>query len=235
MVAVGTDRLATRISVAAGLMDGHFLPKSTRDRLRQIALQPWSQDFYLAGSTALAVHIEHRRPHGLDLMSRHSRLVSPERRDLMGHLSEARLEVEVETARDGYLDLRCSDGIPVRLYHYPYPLVEPTVLVDGLAMVSIVDLALMKLGAVISRGARRDFVDLFLLCRSRPLDSILARSQEKFPKVRDFPLQALKGLADYRGVSGEPMPKLEVPLSWSDIEVWLEGDVRRVARKRLGL
>ena len=64
----------------------------------------------------------------------------------------------------------------------------------------------MKLGAIISRGTRRDFVDLYLLCRELPLADLLARAEDKFGHVRDFPLQALKGLADLSQVEGEPMP-----------------------------
>ena len=54
----------------------------------------------------------------------------------------------------------------------------------------------MKLGAMISRGTRRDFVDLYLLCRELPLAAALARADEKFGHVGDFALQAWKALAD---------------------------------------
>ncbi len=222
-------------------MEAQLLPSAMLGLLRQLALQSWSHDFYLAGSAALAMHLAHRKPYGLDLMSRSVRLVSPERRDLMGALADAGMKAEVETARDGFLDLRFTDeqgfadGTPVRLYYYPYSLVEPAVEVDGMAIASAIDLALMKLGAIISRGARRDFVDLFLLCQGQPLESVLEVSHEKFPKVRDFPLQALKGLSDYEILASEPMPKLEIPLRWATIESWLTGEVRQLARQQLGL
>ena len=190
---------------------------------------------YLAGSAALALYAGHRPVRDLDLMSGTNRLTSPERRDLLGDLLDLDPDTEVETARDGYLFVRLGGGVGVRLYYYPYPLAEPFEDHGGLAVISAVDLGLMKLGAIISRGTRRDFVDLYLLCQSLPLATLLERAEDKFGHVRDFPLQALKGLADLSLVEGEPMPRLAVPVEWGDVEAWLRGQVRELGRARIGL
>ena len=204
----------------------------------QLASFDWSSELYLAGSAALALYLGHRRVRDLDLMG-YRRLHSPERRDLLQDLLELDAGVRVETARDGYFFLRFSDadygGLGLRLFYYPYPLVGAEEELDGLAVASALDLALMKLGAVISRGHRRDFADLFLISRRLPLAEMLERSPEKYGHVRDFPLQALKGLADVGSALAEPMPKLEVELEWSAVAGWLEGDVRRLARSYVGL
>jgi len=104
-----------------------------------------------------------------------------------------------------------------------------------MAVASPIDLGLMKLGAIISRGTRRDFTDLYLLCRSLPLAELLDRSRDKFGHVEDFPVQAFKGLADRSQIEGEPMPRLNQRLDWSEIEAWLAGEVRQLARERVGL
>lgn len=199
-----------------------------------LATRPWAQDFYLAGSAALALYVGHRPVADLDLMSNSNRLTSPERRDLLGDLVALDPETEVETARDGYLFARVG-GVGLRLYYYPYPLVQPFADFAGLAVVSAADLGLMKLGAIISRGSRRDFVDLYLLCRELPLTDLLGLAEDKFGHVRDFPLQALKGLADLSGVEGEPMPRLALPLDWSEVEAWVRAQVRELGRERVGL
>ena len=140
----------------------------------------------------------------------------------------------VETARDGYLYVRIGDAA-VRFFYYPYPLIEPLEDYRGTAFISAIDLALMKLGAIISRGTRRDFVDIFLICREIPLAEILARASEKFGHVRDFPLQALKGLADTSLAVDEPMPALDAAVDWEEVEEWIHGEVRAVGRARVGL
>jgi hypothetical protein len=203
--------------------------------LGQLAARPWCREFYLAGSAALALYLGHRPVAELDLMSGANRLAAAARRDLLGDLLELDPATEVETARDGYLFVRLGGGVGVRFFHYPYSRVSAGAEIAGLAVASAADLGLMKLGAVISRGARRDFVDLYLLCRELPLAALLARAGDKFERVRDFPLQALKGLADLSEIEGEPMPRLAVPLAWSDVEEWLRSTVREIGRERVGL
>jgi len=194
-----------------------------------------AEDFYLAGSAALALYVGHRPVRDLDWMSNANRLAPPDRRDLLAALLGIDPATEVETARDGYLSVRVSGGVGARFFYYPYPLVAAFEEVAGLAVASAADLGLMKLGAIISRGSRRDFVDLYLLCRALPLPLLLERAEDKFGHVRDFPLQALKGLADFSLVEGEPMPSLARPLAWEEVEAWFRDQVRTLGREHAGL
>lgn len=215
------------------------LAAASREVLALVGERSWSEDFYLAGSAALALHIGHRPVRGLDLMTPTNRLTGPERRDLLEDLLAAEPQVRVETARDGYLFVRFPEephgGVGLRLYYYPYPLIAPFEESSGVEVASLLDLGLMKLGAIISRGTRRDFVDLYLLCRKIPLAELLERAPEKFGHVRDFPLQALKGLADLSLVDGEPMPRLSDPLEWSRVAAWLRQEVRTLGRQQARL
>lgn len=196
---------------------------------------PWFADFYLAGSAALTLYLSHRPIRDLDLMSSVQRLRSIERRDHLQDLLKLDPGTRVETARNGFLYVRSAKGVALRLYYYPYPLIDPEESLAGTAVASPIDLGLMKLGAIISRGTRRDFVDLFLLSRKVPLGTLLERSHEKFGHVRDFPLQALKGLADRSQVVGEPMPELSEPVAWEDVEGWLADEVSALGRQQIGL
>jgi len=213
------------------------LAPRSQELLARVAPLSWAEDFYLAGSAALALHTGHRPVTDLDLMSNANRLASPDRRDLLESLLALDPETpstEVETARDGYLFVRLG-GVGVRFFYYPYPLVQPFAEIAGLAVISAADLGLMKLGAIISRASRRDFVDLYLLCRELPLADLLHLAEDKFGHVRDFPLQALKGLADLTQIEGDPMPRLATPLDWAEVEAWLRAQVRELGRARVGL
>jgi hypothetical protein len=212
-----------------------LLAPESRNLVARLATRSWAPDVYLAGSAALALYLGHRPIRDLDLMSGARRLASAERRGLLEDVLAFDPGAKVETARDGYLSLAMASGTLLRLYYYPYPLVDPEAELHGLAVASAVDLGLMKLGAVISRGTKRDFVDLFLLCRRLPLAALLERAGDKFGHVRDFPLQALKGLADRSLTEGEPMPRLKADLEWTEVERWLDGPVTTLARERFGL
>lgn len=208
--------------------------------LARLAAPLAAAELYLAGSAALALYLGHRRVRDLDFMAMANRLTPPERRDLLQALLAAAPGVQVETARDGFLALRAANGDgsagpAVRLYYYPYPLAAPPAEHRGVEVASALDLGLMKLGAVISRGSRRDFVDLYLLCRKLPLAELLARAPDKFGHVGDFALQALKGLADLSEVAGEPMPPLAEPLQWEQVEAWLADSVRELGAAHVGL
>ncbi|MCG8462380.1 MAG: nucleotidyl transferase AbiEii/AbiGii toxin family protein [Holophagales bacterium] len=194
-------------------------------------------DLYLAGSAALALYLGHRQVRDLDWMG-YNRLASVDRRDLLEEVLALDPGIRVETARDGFLSVRLPESagsVGIRFYYYPYPLIDPECEVAGVMVASPVDLGLMKLGAIISRGGRRDFVDLFLLCREVPLRVLLERSPEKLGHVRDFPSRALGGLGDRHRLEGEPMPKLPAGTTWEEVEAWLDGDVRQLAREWLGL
>jgi hypothetical protein len=210
------------------------LAPRSQELLARLAPLPWAEDFYLAGSAALALYAGHRPVTDLDLMSNANRLTSPDRRDLLASLLAVSPETEVETARDGYLFVRAG-GVGIRFFYYPYPLVQPFADLTGFAVISAADLGLMKLGAIISRASRRDFVDLYLLCRELSLAGLLELAEDKFGHVRDFPLQALKGLADLTEIGGDPMPRLAVPLEWAEVEEWLRAQVRELGRAHVGL
>lgn len=214
------------------------LSQRARALLARLAPFPWAEELYLAGSAALALYTGHRPVAELDLMTGTNRLMSPDRRDLLSELLRLDPETRVETARDGYLFARLGGDardLGVRFFYYPYPLIDPFEDLGGFAVASAVDLGLMKLGAIISRGTRRDFTDLYLLCRHLPLAELLDRSEDKFGHVRDFRLQALKGLADLTATEGEPMPRLAAPLAWEEVEAWLRTETRELGRAHVGL
>jgi hypothetical protein len=203
--------------------------------LDRLAGRGWIDDVYLAGSAALAVHTGHRTVRDLDFMSAANRLTGPERRDLLADLRATDPATAVETARDGYLFARLSGGVAARFFHYPYPLVETEGSVRGVPLASLVDLGLMKLAAIISRGAKRDFADLYVIARRVPLERLLELAPDKFGHVGDFALQALKSWTDWSELEGEPMPELAEPLEWSVVAEWLVGQSREIGRRHVGL
>jgi hypothetical protein len=211
------------------------LAPETDALLVQVAPALAAAELYLAGSAALALYVGHRPVRDLDCMAMANRLTPPERRDLLQALLAAAPGIQVETARDGFFALRAASGPALRLHYYPYPLAVPPREHRGLEVASATDLGLMKLGAIISRGTRRDFVDLYLLCRRLPLADLLAAAPDKFGHVGDFALQALKGLADTSEVAGEPMPRLVSPLAWEEVEAWLASSVRELGAAHVGV
>jgi hypothetical protein len=210
------------------------LAEPSRAALVRLEKVPALGEMYLAGSAALALYLDHRPVTNLDWMTASNRLQPADRRDLLEQLLAGDSAVRVETARDGYLYAKDGAGVGLKFFYYPYPLIEPEQRLGSLWVAAPVDLALMKLGAIISRGTRRDFIDFYLLSRVMPLDVILERASEKFGHVHDFAVQALKGLADTGLAAGEPMPRLRAALDWERVAETLAREVRAAAADRFG-
>lgn len=219
-------------------LDLDRLPAPSRSTLALLGRIPAIADFYLAGSAALALRLDHRPVRDLDLMAGTARLLPPDRRDLVVALRELAPGVAVETARDGYLFVRLPVGeetVGVRLHYYPYPLLDPLDTVAGVGVAGRRDLAAMKLGAIISRASRRDFVDFALLCADASLADLVSAAEEKFGHVRDFGLQAAKGLADWAVAEDEPMPRLNQDLAWEEVVAFLRVAVRDLGEQYLAV
>ncbi|MHB1044653.1 MAG: nucleotidyl transferase AbiEii/AbiGii toxin family protein [Thermoanaerobaculia bacterium] len=139
------------------MADASRLPEAQRRALDRLKAVPALAGFYLAGGTAVAVHLGHRISLDLDFFSVRPDVDLDAVRDSVRH---AFTEASTVAQTDAAVQLLC-DGAPVDLVRYPYPplrAIERTS--DGIAVASLLDLAAMKLGALSRRGLRRDFWDL---------------------------------------------------------------------------
>ncbi len=124
------------------------------DRLKQL---PGIDRFYLAGATAIAWHLGHRRSLDLDLFSLSGRAPL----QLIQRASSKLRGVRVLEGSDVVVALDV-DGVPVDLVKYAFPLLEPPLLGPRrFPVAGLLDLAAMKLAAIARRGIQRDFWDLY--------------------------------------------------------------------------
>ncbi len=112
-------------------------------------------DFILVGGTALALQIGHRKSIDLDFFNGNA-------------FNENELSEYLETSKQFKLDFISKNtikgeinGVKVDLLKHGYPLVNPQVVLEGIRMAGIEDIAAMKLNAIIGNGTRlKDFVDI---------------------------------------------------------------------------
>lgn len=131
-------------------------PAQRRTLARLSALAPL-RGFYLAGGTAIAAHLGHRRSLDLDIFSQSAKASLDRAREA---IVEAEGKAVVVSTTSATVRLRV-DGAPVDLVCYPYaPLVKPKLGPGDFPLASLLDLATMKLSAIARRGLRRDFWDL---------------------------------------------------------------------------
>ena len=178
--------------------------------------------FYLAGGTGLALQLAHRRSVDFDFYRRED--FDPQRlhQALAARVREARL---VRTG-DGTLIVRLN-GVECSGFRYAYPLLKPLVTNDYLAVASLEDIAAMKLAAVIQRGTRRDYVDLFVLIERFGLKQLLGLARKKYKGFNEY--VALQALTYFEDAERDPQParlRLTTPLDWEDVKRGIERHVR---------
>lgn len=209
---------------------GQAVLPALRRLLSRLAEKGIFREFYLAGGTGLALLIHHRRSVDLDFFSRKNRLNFSDRRHLLSALQSFPGWKEIES-KDGTLHGQVG-GVKVSFFWYDVPLVRPLVRREALRIASPTDIGLMKIGAIIGRGSRKDFVDLYAICRRVPLRRLLFAAPRKFEGSRDFTLQALKALCFFEDAEREPA-LTGVRWTWSQVKGFFESEVRSLAKTEL--
>ncbi|MBI2870842.1 MAG: nucleotidyl transferase AbiEii/AbiGii toxin family protein [Candidatus Omnitrophica bacterium] len=209
----------------------HAVPESLQVLIEQMAHAGLMRDFYLAGGTGLALLLNHRRSIDIDLFSGTNRLDFDGRRDLFSRLRRLSGWALIE-AKDGTVHGRLKK-VRTSFFWYPEPLLKPTVKRGGVRIASVTDIGLMKLAAIIGRGSRKDFVDLYAICRELPLSRLLKLGGKKFKHSGDFPLQALKALVYFEDAEKDPPAITPQPLSWTNVKAFFIREVRTLTRQSI--
>lgn len=187
--------------------------------------------FYLAGGTALALQRGHRVSRDFDFFSADfpaGEAGTSPLKDALAAFPGFRVRKEGDGTLHGVIG-----GIETSFLRYRYPLVKPLLRWEGLSVAAIEDIGLMKIGAVIGRGSRKDFRDLREICRKVGLCRLLSLAQAKFPDSEDFLFQASRGLVFFDDAAREPDPVLLKPEPWESVRRFFEREAPRVFRQLL--
>lgn len=191
---------------------------------KALAVRP----FYLAGGTALALHLGHRLSRDLDLFANVDTLDDQLRHQIVAGL---RQQHTVVTEADSVMGLSLIvDDQPISFFSYGYPLIEAVSYWGELQIASRLDLALMKLDAIMGRGLRKDFYDLYFLTAQLPLAEIFERSPDKYPRAPTFKVRALTALVDFDRADFQPDPTLLLPAEWGEVKRFFQNEARQLGQ-----
>lgn len=182
--------------------------------------------FYLAGGTALAVHLGHRKSIDLDFFSQED-FSTPDLKRQLSQIGEIVLLGEA----DGTLHVTV-DHVMVSFLHYGYGLLFPSVIFEGLAMADERDIAAMKLDAVSSRGSRKDFIDIYELLKKHTLAELIDFFEKKYTGIKYNMLHILKSLVYFDDADGEPPPMMLHDTNWDDVKQGISHAVSAFSEER---
>lgn len=183
--------------------------QATLDMLRDRALLKGA---WLAGGTALALHLGHRLSVDLDFFV--SELFDEEA--MLQRIQEAPGFSLV--AKAPHTLHAIVQGTKVSFLGYQYPLLFPLALFAGIPVADTRDIACMKISAIASRGTRRDFIDLYFAARQFGLTELLGLFQRKYVQTRYNGIHILKSLLYFDDAEKDPLPHMLVPLEWDDVK-----------------
>lgn len=184
------------------------------------------EHFYLAGGTALALQLGHRKSIDLDFFSPDQDIPS-----IGTPLKDALGKFQPVLADSSWGNLVfVAEGVRVGFYGYGFALVKPLVQLDSLRLASMVDIGLMKLDALLSRASRKDFHDLYVICQHFPLRSLLDLAPEKYPYVRDFEAQVVRHMVYFDRAEQETAVPLTEEVPWETVKGWFRDQAMSLGR-----
>jgi hypothetical protein len=200
-----------------------------RELLEDLARLPLLRPFYLGGGTALALQLGHRLSRDFDLFAALDSFDDDLRRDITHAVQQNHI---ARVLSDSPFELVLEiDGKPTSFLTYGYPLLDVVDLPNGFRAAGLLDIGLMKLDAVMGRGLRKDFYDLYFLARRVTLDELFARSADKYPTSPTFKMRALSALVDFDIADQQTDPTLLLPVRWDDVRAFFVSEVRRLGQQ----
>lgn len=195
----------------------------TLDILKQLMICDVLQDFVLVGGTALALQRGQRISVDFDLFSQKQFDGQAIQRSL-DHVANLhqwhtqRTKIQTDTLSGTIQEIK------IDIIYYPYEYIAEHVVIDGLRLASLQDIAAMKLSAVSQRWAKKDFFDIYELLQEYSLAEMISWYQIKYPNTD--PTHVIRSLVYFDDAEGEPNPMMLTDDTRDDIKTLIEQKVR---------
>ncbi|HSZ87684.1 MAG TPA: nucleotidyl transferase AbiEii/AbiGii toxin family protein [Puia sp.] len=138
------------------------------------------KEFNLVGGTSLSLQIGHRKSIDIDLFSSNDF----NEQEIKKHL-EKNFGATIDRVSKNSIRAEINE-IKVDLAVHKYPLLKPLQEVDTIRLISLEDIAAMKLNAITRSGNRpKDFVDIYALLEYKHLQNCIEAYKQKYPNVTE--------------------------------------------------
>ena len=186
------------------------------------------QDAYLAGGSALALHFGHRYSVDFDFFSKDP--FDP--RELSNGLQK--LGSFKEDQAKGITLLGVFNQVKFSYFQYNYPLIAQTHIFSDVIIADPADIAAMKLVAIMDRGTRRDYIDLYELTKHGiTIEKMFELYDKKYHAFENNKFSLIKALGYLDEAELDIMPQMITPVSWEEVKDFFAAESLRLGRKYL--
>lgn len=202
------------------MFEAILLPQ-TKSLLKKLDTEKLPKGSYLAGGTAVAFHLGHRRSADLDFFTPEEFVETQWEQKLKNEFDFKLLKRDWQTLI-GYID-----NVKISLFSYNYKQIAPLEFYKHTPIASLKDLAAMKLDAILGRGTKRDLIDIYFLSQKLNLKKLLNFYQEKYGNLEERELMLKKALVFFADANKDEMPDMLVKADWDSIKKWFVSEVVR--------
>ena len=184
--------------------------EGTLGLLKQLQSLSILSEMRLVGGTSLALQIGHRKSIDIDLFGN----LSAEYENLIDELKTLGEVVPLKNSKNIHSLL--INNIKVDIVNYEYKWLTNKITIDNIQLASIEDIAAMKLNAIIGRGSKKDFIDLFFILKNYSLATLMDFYTKKYNDGSTF--LVLKSLTYFEDADMEEMPFMFNNIDWQTIK-----------------
>ncbi len=146
--------------------------------LKELMVTPSLQHFSLVGGTSLSLRFGHRSSIDLDLFF-HEKF---DRSQIVGNMEEVFKQRFVYKQQHTQFGIFCFiDDVKVDIVYFPHLPISSIVEEEGIRLYDIPDIAAMKIQAILGRGKKKDFWDLYELLQHYSLQQLMDWHKQKYP------------------------------------------------------
>ena len=200
------------------------ISKQTENSLEILKESDILKNFYLAGGTGLALQIKHRLSLDLDFFSKEK--LNPE---ILIQKLKSSGQFSIQKKDENTL-VGVFNKTNISFFTYDYPVLFPFKKIKGIFVADIRDIGCMKISAISSRGAKKDFIDVYFICQVVSLKRLLDLFKKKYKSVDYNMLHILKSLVYFDDAQKEPMPKMIKQVSWQTVREFFIREVRELLK-----
>ncbi len=206
------------------MMHSETLDVNSRNNLLILKNGSLLIDFYLAGGTAVALHLGHRISYDLDFFSNKS----------FDGLALGRTLSALGDYKNRFLDgnnlIGGFNGTSISFIFYQPEMIGKFHQFEGVNISAMDDLIGMKIEAISSRGKKRDFVDLFSMMKFKNISIIDAMFlyKDKYRKFKPSIIHALKSLTYFNDAENDPPLEMKTPIQWQEVKNFFERELSKM-------
>ena len=190
----------------------------TLELLRVLMQQPLLRQMRLVGGTSLALQYGHRRSVDLDLFGTTTENIE-ELADMMhqcaDHIVRGHCTKRIKTF--------FLNNIKVDVVNYDYKWIDEVIEENELRLASPKDIAAMKVNAVMGRGTKKDFIDVYFLLKHFSFKDIMNFYMQKYTDGSEY--RALLSMTYFADADPQPMPYMFHQVNWDSVKTEIKQQV----------